>query len=465
MQWPIYFKNLLTVGNLGSEVSIVTLWTKRQKIEELIDKNKYSIIGQLYSKDEGLNALIRNCLANKKIRHIIITGDDFNNSGEALLKLFENGIDKENKIIGIDHAFIDKEIPKQAINNFRKNVKTYDYRNLKDGSELNKIIESLPKLGSYGEPEVFPEPKLDIPEILPNEKNGFIIREKYVGDAWLKILNLIMKFGETKKSQYDISQREIMDLVTIIEEEDTDNPKWREFYDFTEDDLKEYLPTVLTPKEMGVEYTYGQRLMKFRNIDQIKKIVQELKSHNFSRRAVACTWDIMKDIKSDNPPCLDLVQCLVQGNKLYLTAYFRSNDMFGAWPRNVYALRKLQKMISEKIGIEMGSITTFSCSAHIYKNNWEKTKEIIQKNPIKVDKIGDPRGNFRITVGDDKIKVAHLTPVGKRIDKIEGKTAEEICEKMVKEFRINDQFHAFYLGMELQKAENALKNGLDYIQE
>lgn len=139
--------------------------------------------------------------------------------------------------------------------------------------------------------------------------------------------------------------------------------------------------------------------------------------------------------------------------------------MFGAWPRNVYALRKLQKMISEKIGIEMGSITTFSCSAHIYKNNWEKTKEIIQKNPIKVDKIGDPRGNFRITVGDDKIKVAHLTPVGKRIDKIEGKTAEEICEKMVKEFRINDQFHAFYLGMELQKAENALKNGLDYIQE
>jgi len=464
MTWPIYFKNLLTVGNLDSEISIVTLWTKRENIEKLLD-SKYSIIGQLYSKDEGLNALVRNCLTNKKIRHIIITGDDFNSSGEALIKLFKNGVDKENKIIGIDHAYIDKEIPKESINNFRKNVKFYDHRSLRDFSKLNKIISSLPELGSYGKEEVFPESKLDLPELLPSEKNGFIIREKYVGDAWLKILKSIMKFGEIKKSQYDINQREIMDLMVIIEEEDTDNPKWKEFYDFTKKDLEKYLPYVITPKDSpSVEYTYGQRLMKFRNIDQIKKIVQELKAHNFSRRAVACTWDIIKDIKSENPPCLDLVQCLVQGNKLYLTAYFRSNDMFEAWPRNVYALRKLQKMISEEIGIEMGSITTFSCSAHIYKNNWKKAKDIVDKYPIKIEKIGDPRGNFSISI-DDKIKVVHLSPEGKRIDEIVGKSAEEICEKMIKDFRINDQFHAFYLGMELKKAEIALKNGWKYIQD
>jgi len=267
MTWPIYFKNLLTVGNLDSEISIVTLWTKRENIEKLLD-SKYSIIGQLYSKDEGLNALVRNCLTNKKIRHIIITGDDFNSSGEALIKLFKNGVDKENKIIGIDHAYIDKEIPKESINNFRKNVKFYDHRSLRDFSKLNKIISSLPELGSYGKEEVFPESKLDLPELLPSEKNGFIIREKYVGDAWLKILKSIMKFGEIKKSQYDINQREIMDLMVIIEEEDTDNPKWKEFYDFTKKDLEKYLPYVITPKDSpSVEYTYGQRLMKFRNID------------------------------------------------------------------------------------------------------------------------------------------------------------------------------------------------------
>ncbi len=465
-QWPIYFKNLLTVGNLDSEVSIVTLWTKRGDIEKNIDKNKYAVIGQLYSKDEGLNALVRNCLANKKIRHIIITGNDLNNSGEALTKLFENGLDKENKIIGIDHAYVDREITKRSLDDFRKNVKIHDFRSLKNFSKLNEIIASLPKLGSYGKPEIFSESKLDLPELLPSEKNGFIVREKYVGNAWLKIIKLIMKFGETKKSQYDIGQRELMDLMVIIEEEDTDKLKWREFYQFTKKDLEKYIPTVITPiVDPSIEYTYGQRLMKFRNIDQIKKIVQELKAHNFSRRAVACTWDIVKDINSDKPPCLDLVQCLVQGNKLYLTAYFRSNDMFEAWPRNVYALRKLQKIISEEIGIDMGTITTFSCSAHIYKNNWKKAKEIIEKYPIKVEKIGDPRGNFRISIERERIKVAHMTPEGKRIDEICGKTAEEICEKMVENFRINDQFHAFYLGKELQKAEIALKNGSEYVQD
>jgi len=466
MKWPIYFKDLLTVGNLDSEISVVTLWTKREEVEKVLEKNNYAIIGQLYSKDEGLNALVRNCLANKKIRHVIITGNDLNNSGEALIRLLENGVDKENKIIGIDHAFVDRKIPRRAIDDFRNNVKVHDYRHLKDFSKLNKVVNSLPKLGSYGKPEVFPEPKIDIQEVLPSEKNGFIVREKYVGDAWLKILKLIMRFGEKKKSQYDIDQREIMDLMVIVEEENTDKPKWRSFYQFTKKDLEKYIPTVITPEEdPSVEYTYGQRLMKFRNIDQIKKIVQELKTHNFSRRAVACTWDIVKDINSDKPPCLDLVQCLVQGNKLYLTAYFRSNDMFDAWPRNVYALRKLQKMISEEIGIEMGSITTFSCSAHIYKNHWEKAREIIEKNPIKIKTFGDPRGNFRLSIEGGKIKVVHLTPEGKRLEEFKGKTAIEIYKKMSEDLRVHNQFHAFDLGAELQKAEIALKNNLEYNQD
>lgn len=472
MKWPVYFKNRLEVGNLDSEVAIVTLWTKREEVSKAVDKGKYAVIGQLYSKDEGLNALLRNCLANKTIRNIVIVGKDLTNSGEALIKLFENGMDKENMVIGVKYAFVDKEISKDAIDNLRENVKVYDYRELKDFSGLNKIIDKLPKEGSYGKPEIFPESKIRLPQVFPSEKTGFVVREDYIGDAWLRILGLVMKFGVVKKSQYDVKQKEIINLMVTIKEEDPDDAVWKDFYQFTEQDLENYIPTVTTAKPYSdIEYTYGQRLRNFRGIDQIANVIEELKAHSFTRRAVACTWDVVKDIKSDKAPCLDLVQCLVQDGKLYLTAFFRSNDMFGAWPMNVYALRRLQKMIAKGLDVEMGHLTTFSCSAHIYKNNWSKANEILEGHSVSTKELGDPRGNFRISVeyGKDgkegKIKVVHMSPEGKRIDEFEGERAIDVYRKMEKEARVHDQFHAFDLGAELQKAEIALENGLEYNQD
>ena len=466
MGWPIYFKNLLDIGNLDSEVAIVTLWTKRENAKKFVDEKNYVVIGQLYSKDEGLNALIRNCLSNKKIRHIIIVGNDITNSGEALIKFFENGVDEDNNVIGIEYAFVDKEIPKRAIEDLRKNVTVHDFRDLKDFKKLNEIISSLPKKGSYGRPEVFPDPKIGVPETFPSEKAGFVIDEDFVGDAWLKVLKLVMKFGVIKKSQYDVKQKEVINLMVTIRKEDPDNIQWKEFYQFSKKDLEKYIPTVTTAKEFpSLSYTYGQRLRKFRGIDQIENIIKELKAHNFTRRAVACTWDVVEDIKSDKAPCLDLIQCLVQDGKLYLTAFLRSNDMFGAWPMNVYALRKLQKIIAESVCVELGSTTTLSCSAHIYKNNWNKANEIIEMYEPKVKELGDPRGNFRISVKNGKINVVHLSPEGKRVDQFEGKKAIEIYRRMVKDMRIHDSFHAFDLGAELQKAEIALENGLEYNQD
>jgi len=466
MEWPVYFKSQLEVGNPDSEIAIVTLWTKRENVTKFIGKDKYTLVGQLYSKDEGLNALVRNCLTNKNIRHIIIVGNEFTNSGEALIKLFENGIDNEHKVIGTEHAFIDKEIPESAIDIMRNNIEIHDHRNMKDFSQLNDIIDSLPKKGSYGQPERFQEPKIESPEVFPSERTSFIVREGFVGDAWLNILKLIIKFGTVKKSQYDVKQKELMNLIVTIEEEDTDNIVWKDFYQFSKDDLEKYIPSMITPIDHpSVEYTYGKRMMDFRGIDQIDNIVKELKAHNFTRRAVACTWDVVKDVKSDKAPCLDLVQCLVQDDKLHMTAFFRSNDMFGAWPMNVYALRKLQKIIAGKVGVKMGSITTLSCSAHIYKHNWPRANEITKKYGVQSKELGDPRGNFRIFIEDNKIKVVHMSPEGKRIDEFESDSAIEIYRKIVKDSSVHDQFHAFDLGAELQKAEIALENGLEYNQD
>ncbi|MBI5060899.1 MAG: DUF4346 domain-containing protein [Candidatus Aenigmarchaeota archaeon] len=445
------------------ELAIVTLWTKKENVTSKL-RVPYYVVGQLYSKADGISILIRNCLANKKIRHLVITGSDLQGSGEALAKLFHNGVDDKNVIIGTDTQ-LEKEIPKAAIDNFRQHVKLHDKRELIDFSQLNVFITALPKLGSYGPAETFPKAEIDVPESFPTDRMIFRIRSKYVGEAWLKILFNVMRFGYIKRSKYADDIKELVNICTVIEGEDPDEPVLQDYLSFSKEELDEYIETVTTPKHIeGVLYTYGQRLRNYNGIDQIKFIIEDVKKMRDSRRAIAFTWNVEKDMWADHAPCIDMVHVLVQ-DKLYMTAYIRSNDMFNAWPKNAFALRKLQYMISEGTGIEPGSLTVISGSAHIYARDFGKALSIIENFPIENNKIGDPRGNFLIRVDGRKIVVDHLDHAGHKIDSFSGKTAAELYKKMAHECRVSDFGHAYDLGAELQKAEIALNLGIKYVQD
>ena len=54
---------------------------------------------------------------------------------------------------------------------------------------------------------------------------------------------------------------------------------------------------------------------------------------------------------------------------------------------------------------------------------------------------------------------------GKELEKFEGKDAQELRRKIAKAASLEDSYHAMYLGAELQRAEYALKNGLEYGQD
>ena len=84
MNWPICFRERLRIGNLESNVGIVTLWTPVERILKDIPDGTYAIAGQLYTK-RGVNFIFRNILANPRIRYLIVCGADRAGSGEALL--------------------------------------------------------------------------------------------------------------------------------------------------------------------------------------------------------------------------------------------------------------------------------------------------------------------------------------------------------------------------------------------
>jgi len=451
MDWPISFKDALTMGNQESNVSICTLWTEQKNIISDIAHDMFCICGNLYT-ERGIGSIIKNILANPNIRYVILCGEDITGSGEQLVKFF-NG----NNIEGIDQEYQDA---------VRSNVELIDMRGKED--KIKDAIKDLPKKQRFSEPVIIEEKTVNYPTI-SRDSICFNATGDTIAETWLKILDIIMKFGEEKKSEYGIRQKEILNLVAVINGREKTLAPW---LNMTDDDLKKYYPSLLSgEKQKDVSYTYGERLFKHplpanETIDQIENIIEHLKQKPHTRRAAAFTWNVALDYMSEHPPCITQITWNVKHDKLYQTTVIRSNDMYAAWPMNAFALRELQEQIASKIGIKPGSMIIISNSAHIYENNWNESMEIINREyagkhiPFAEDKLG----YFVITV-DKEIIVNHYTDAGKSQYSFRGKNAIEIYRKIMHENLVSRLDHAAYLGKELARAEACLLNNKKYVQD
>ncbi len=457
MNWPKYYTDQILKPNPEGRLAIVSGWSKKEEIEKnLTDENlnKVGAIGQLYSK-EGVNYIIKNLFLNPKINTLIISGKDLSGSLEFLKNLIKNG--ESEKIIH-------KEIPQEKIEQFLAWFSQHTY--FTDEDKINDIISGLDIKDQdwIDITEEFPEPEQSESIDFPSEEVCIRLEDKKISDLWLKVLDRILKFGVNKMSQYSEMQREIVNLTTIISDEDPDDPFLPDFLYFNEKDLKEYYPQLMTDNVFeGVEYTYGSRLRNFQGIDQIKAIIDDLKANSYSRRAIAFTWDVLTDTGNPKSPCLNIINALVQRDRLYITAYMRSNDMYRAWPQNAFAFRKIQKEIAEAINMPMGKLIIVSNSAHIYERDFLIASETVEKHKPALECTQDPRGSFEINVADKKIKLNHYSPQGLKIQEFEGENSQEIQNKIFT--FISDPLHALDLGGELMKAEIALNNNLEYKQD
>ena len=109
-----------------------------------------------------------------------------------------------------------------------------------------------------------------------------------------------------------------------------------------------------------------------------------------------------------------------------------------------------------------------------YKINKKIEKRIAAKYHKIKDWVMDPKGYFLIYVDrkNDLLRVGYCkftkqgnNPVNDMVAEIVGKTAIEIVNTLIKENYISSLQHAGDMGIELCKAELALKNNLSYVQD
>ena len=121
--------------------------------------------------------------------------------------------------------------------------------------------------------------------------------------------------------------------------------------------IKKYEEQILNgAKENNFAYTYYDRLFNYNNkINQIDYIINKLAEDLETRQAVAITLIPEKDFTQiqknySKMPCLNEI-CfnIVNERDLYMTSFFRSNDVYGALYNNMRGLIKLGEYIKEKI--------------------------------------------------------------------------------------------------------------------
>ena len=109
-----------------------------------------------------------------------------------------------------------------------------------------------------------------------------------------------------------------------------------------------------------------------------------------------------------------------------------------------------------------------------YKINKKIEKRITAKYHKIKDWVMDPKGYFLIAVDkkNNLLRVGYCkfikqgnNPANDMVAEIVGKTAIEIINTLIRENYISSLQHAGDMGIELCKAELALKNNLDYVQD
>ena len=122
-------------------------------------------------------------------------------------------------------------------------------------------------------------------------------------------------------------------------------------------------------------------------IDQIKEVIQQIKTNPDSRRLIVSAWNVGDIPKMALAPCHTMFQFYVVNGKLSCQLYQRSCDLGLGQPFNVASYALLTHMIAQVCGLEVGDFVHTFGDLHIYSNHVEALKQQLHRTPYPMSKL------------------------------------------------------------------------------
>ena len=149
--------------------------------------------------------------------------------------------------------------------------------------------------------------------------------------------------------------------------------------------------------DLGPVYGAQWRNWNGEGIDQLKNVIEQIKTNPNSRRLMVSAWNpsVMPDTsvsfaenvangKAALPPCHAFFQFYVTDGKLSCQLYQRSADVFLGVPFNIASYALLTMMVAQVCGLKYGDFVHSFGDVHIYNNHFEQADVQLSREPMKL---------------------------------------------------------------------------------
>ncbi len=172
--------------------------------------------------------------------------------------------------------------------------------------------------------------------------------------------------------------------------------KFKRSESYNNETIEEFAEKVATIPGFAEKYgdlgpVYGRQWRDFegkeRNIDQLKIVIETIKSNPDSRRLIVNSWNAPLIDKMALPPCHVMFQFYVSDGKLSCQLYQRSADAFLGVPFNIASYALLTMMVASVCNLEPGEFIHTFGDCHIYRNHMDQVNILLSRIPRKLPKI------------------------------------------------------------------------------
>ncbi|WP_353306705.1 thymidylate synthase [Spiroplasma ixodetis] len=163
--------------------------------------------------------------------------------------------------------------------------------------------------------------------------------------------------------------------------------KFMESKKYQNETLEEFVEKIKTDHQFALEFgdlgpVYGRQWRNFNGVDQLQKLIENLKNNPFSRRHILSAWNPAEIKNMALPPCHTLIQFYVSDDKkLSCQLYQRSADIFLGVPFNIASYALLTIMLAQICGYQLGEFIHTLGDAHIYSNHFSQINEQLSRKP------------------------------------------------------------------------------------
>ena len=124
-----------------------------------------------------------------------------------------------------------------------------------------------------------------------------------------------------------------------------------------------------------------------RTIDQLSRVVEQLKSNPDSRRIIVSAWNVGELERMALLPCHALFQFYVAEGRLSCQLYQRSADALLGVPFNIASYALLTHMLAQQCDLAVGDLVWTGGDCHLYLNHLEQADLQLTRAPFPLPRL------------------------------------------------------------------------------